>query len=449
MKKLIGYLILIFLVFFYLFHPLKYDYTYILLCGFLYVILTFIYYKLEKKTNYFDFDSVFILVYFIATQYFQIFLHNTNLVDRYFVFLFGYDENLLPQASGLSLLGLGAYLSGSLIFKEKKKNVPNSDFSIKLKKNTSNNVLYILSILSFLGYFAFGGYQRMIDLYAQKENIAQEVGIASYLFALCPAFLIVAIIIEFVQIKNKYNRFSIFYFSKLGMSVISIIIFSILITGSRTLPMQLILVVIGLYTYLFKPFRMIKFFTYIAAGIFVLFLVAVMRGAFEGNNNFIASDVISDIVGVVRASFAAIEYTNKHDYTYGESMLSPLLSPIPFAQNFFINVLGFKYEMMSSSLLYTYYTLGKVENLGFGTNIVADLYFSFGSFGVCFFMFLLGRFIKIISMRGRYNIYTLTAYSIMMSYCVFLVRAEFFFFLRFLLWSLIIMVFTIRFKRII
>ena len=121
MKKLTGYLILIFSVIFYLFHPLKYDYTYILLCGFLYFILTFIYYKLEKKTNYFDFDSVFILVYFIATQYFQIFLHNTNLVDRYFVFLFGYDENLLPQASGLSLLGLGAYLAGSLIFKQKKK----------------------------------------------------------------------------------------------------------------------------------------------------------------------------------------------------------------------------------------------------------------------------------------------------------------------------------------
>lgn len=442
MKKLTGYIIIIIAIVFYLCYPEKYNYLYIVFGGIIYLFFTYLYYKTEKKKNYFDFDGIFILVYFIATLYFPLFLHNTALVSRYFVFLYGYDDNVLPQGAGLAVMGLGSYLSGSLLFVQKnnmKDQMP--------QRLISNKLLYILSLFSFIAYIIFGGYQRTIDLYAGKENIAAEVGIASYLFILCPALLIVGIIIEFVNIRRTHKRFKISFFSKLGIFVISFIVIAMLLTGSRTFPMQIILVILGLYTYLFRSFGLLKFAIYLALGIMILFGVVVLRSSL-GGESFVGSDILSDIFGVVRAIYSAIEYTDKYGFTYGETMLSPVLAPIPFAQNFFVTALGFDPQMMSSSLLYTKYTLGKVGNLGLGTNIVADLFFSFGGIGVFFCLFLLGRFIKKNSVYGRYNIYALTAYGVMMSYAVFLVRAEFFFFLRFLLWSLCIMFLTIRFKRV-
>lgn len=440
MKAFILFLFLVIAILVCIFAPANYNYEFIVLCSSLYLISTIIFLFIAKKKNYFDFDTIFIFVYFIATFYYPLFIHNTPLADRYFIFLYYFNEDYMPQAAALSLAGIMSYYVGSLSVNKK---LTHSNYNFKVKSTKS---LYILALLSFFAYFIFGGYQRMIDLYSGNENLANEVGLASYLFILCPALLFVGIILDFVKIKIYYGFFSLKHFSKFGIFTTFFIIAAMLYTGSRTLPLQLLLLLYGVYSYLFKPTSFSKFLILITSGILIMFGIAFFRGAFIENNVFVFSDILSDIIGVNRTSYTAIEYTNQYGFTYGYSMLSSLLSPIPFAQSFFISFLELDKNQMSSALLYTKYTLDEVNSFGLGTNIIADIFFSFGTVGVFIFMFLLGVFIRRIYIRANNNIYYLTALGVMISYSVYLVRAEYFYFLRFLLWSLLIMYLVLNIK---
>lgn len=440
MRAFVIFIFLVTSIFVCIFAPTTYNYKFIMFCGSLYLIFTIAFSLLHKKKNYFDFDTIFIFVYFIATFYYPLFIHNTPLVERYFIFLYYFNENYMSQAAALSLAGITSYYIGSLSVSKK---VIHRNYNFKVKNTKS---LYILALISFFGYFILGGYQRMIDLYSGNENLANDVGLASYLFILCPSLLFVGIILDFVKIKKCYGSFSIRNFSKFGIFTTLFIVFAMLYTGSRTLPLQLLLLLYGLYSYLFKPASLSKFFLLISIGSLMMFGIAIFRGAFIESNAFVFSDVLSDIIGVNRATYISIEYTNQYDFSYGYSMLSSLLSPIPFAQSFFINFFGLDKYQMSSALLYTKYTLGEVNSLGLGTNIIADIFFSFGTVGVFIFMFFLGVFIRKIYLRANNNIYYLTALGIMISYSVYLVRAEYFYFLRFLLWSLVIMYLVLNVK---
>lgn len=427
MKKVIFLYQFIISVLVYLWYPEYYTQSYVTLCAVLYVAFFIFFLYFQKKSNYFDFDTLFIITLFFATQYYGVFLHGEDILSRYFVFSFPYNNDFIPQASALSLLGLSSYILGSGMI-NKKNHLSKLNNNALIKKQ---NPYFILAFITFLLYITLGGYAKIVALY-NGDNPDTTVGLAEYAYLFTPAFLFTGIIIE---LYKSYHTGKL-RLKKINVFIVAFILFMLIATTSRTVPMQIILLFVGLGSLLFYRINLWKFIALLAIGSLSLFSLVLVREGVNGRD-FYFSDIFMDIFSLNRVSFIAIEYVKDNGLTYGESMLGMLLAPFPFLSNILINVFGFNTNEISSSYLYTFYTLSKTENFGLGTNVIADIYFSFGSIGVVIFMVSLGAFIRKIHLYVKHNIYYMTAYGIMMSYAVFLVRSEYFFPLKYLLWSLL------------
>lgn len=428
----------------YIFAPIKYDYDYSIICGVLYTVIILMYYTVRKKNNFLDFDSLFFFTFFFVMLYFPIFMYETD-AQRYFMFAFPFDANVIPRASALSILGVSSYIFGSLfLISDKttnyyKKNINNYNF--KLLKIIPNSKLYIASIILFVLYVITGGYTEMRAMYS-GEKVAEASGISNYLFIFCPAFLCAAIIIEFynLKIKNK-DRFKFKNVSMLAYVSISVILLAMILTGSRTLPLQILLIIFGLFTLTYKNIGLVKFVSFMLLGLILMFSVVLLRG-YDQDSKVTYGDAVMDLVINNRSSFLSIENVDKKGVTYGSSMLAGISSPIPFLQNFLIES-GFDKNKISSSKYFTEYTFGDVEEgFGLGTNVIADIYLAFGALGVFVLMTFLGYYVNVNRLKYYTSIYHLAIYAVFISYAVYLVRAEYFFFLRNLVWVVCIIFIT-------
>lgn len=431
LSQFVSAILLVEAILIYFFAPDLYNYNFNVFCAIQYAFVIGVYLLFKNKRNYFDFDCVFFTGYFFVTLFYPVFMYESD-PTRFFMFQYDFDPNVIPQASALSVLGISSYTFGSMLITKKK----DAEREISMDDFIPNNHLSFFALLTFILYVFTGGYAALSGAYSGNE--VKGSPIASYIFVFTPAFLFSAIIIEFNNIKAKGG--GIFYFKNVNpvaAFVALAFVVMILATGSRTLPMQVILLVGGLFTLFFRPVSFTRFILLVLAGMVFMFILVLARG-YEQSGAFSVTDIAMDLIINNRNSYAAIEYVRNNGLTYGLSMTASLLGPFPFMQNLLITVFGVDVLEMSSSVVITKMTLGEVGELGLGTNIIADIYMSFGAGGVILLMTGLGAFISVSLSKARSNIYALVCYAILMSYAVFLVRAEFFFFLRFLLWALAI-----------
>lgn len=437
MKQLLALAILFVGVMIYFLAPDKYVYSYSLLCGGVYVALIVAFYLIKQKTNYFDFDSIFFFTYFFVTLYYPIFMYETD-ATRYFMFAFPFNEYFIPKGSSMAVLGMSSYLAGSIFFNDKKIIKP--QVSVKNYRKIPNKHLYLISLVLFILYFLLGGYNDL-KAYYSGDKIKESTGVSAYFFLFCPAFLFAAIVIDFFNLRQinglKFKRKNLGIFSVI---VVLFILVSILVTGSRTVPLQIILMLFGVYCLYYKDVSFLKFFIGIIAGIALMFGVVILRG-YTQRDQFAVADLVMDLVINNRSSYLAIEIVKQNGLMMGENMISPLAAPVPFLQSFFIKS-GFDENSISSSRFFTEYTLGSFDGFGLGTNIIADIYLSFDFLGIIILMMGLGFFVAKSKFYAKTNIYYLAIYAIFISYAVYLVRAEFFYFLRYMIWTVLIIFFT-------
>ena len=399
----------------YIIAPPSYDHFYVSICGLFFLLEIILFYFIHKPRNLFNFDTLFILsIYFICFHY-PIFIYT---VDPYSLPFFSipYDENVISKATGMALMGISTYLYfRSNIVQSTKLYV----------KSLSDGVSYcFLSMIFFVFYIILGGYSSLAALYTGITVEASSL--ANYLGLFSNILMFIGIIFNFIYNYNS-GKFSVFL--KSYPCIYALCISALyLLAGSRTIPLQIVLIVVFWYGSYFKNFSLLKFFLSVSIGVVFMFLISVIRigGEFELNSDFLNS-VTMDLVINNRNSFVAVDYVNTHGLSYGMTMLSPLLGAIPFLQSIFFEVLNIDPNTASSSLIITHESLTTSSRLGLGTNIFADIYMAFGGCGVVFFMYVFSKFISFIEKHTNTNVYCFMAYSVMMSYAVFLARAEFFF----------------------
>ena len=416
-------------VFLFLLAPRYYQYEFNLFCMFQYLVSSFLFLRAKKKQNYFDFDMIFMFTFFFVMFFYPVFMFESD-PTKYFAFKYEFNENVISRATALSLLGMQAYFLGSLTYMQKDR----ENKKVVSQKQDGITSLSIISLGTFVLFIFFGGYAKLAGEYSGQE--VEASGVAAYLYVFFPVFLLCAIAFQF----NKFFSFDKekLQFKKINKMLLLcflLILGMLIIAGSRTIPLQLVLVCGGLFTMFYKQISFIKFLPLVIIGVLLMFAVNVMRGGGTGGVSELA-DVVMDLIICNRNTYMAVDYVDVNGITYGKSMLSPVLSSIPFLQNIVFTLFSINPSDAGSAVFFTKLTLGEGSSLGLGTNIIADLYLSFGMFGVMFCMFLLGRYISKFIFLAKKNIYALVFYSVMMSYSVFIVRAEFFYFIRYLVWCL-------------
>ena len=431
-NKILFFLLLIESFFLFLFAPNHYVNEFDFFCLIQYLISSFIFIKIQKKENYFDFDLLFLLTYFFVLFFYPVFLYQT-LPKIFLVYQYPFNENVISRCTALSLLGSHAYMFGSIMVNTDKMKI--SEHKNNVKINT--NLLTLLSCLAFVSFLIVAG----TTFFTKTYGDTMDSNLFQYFLVFFQAIFFSTLILEVYNwlVFHNVEKYKI----NIPLVILSIIVIGLFIySGSRTIPLEIVLMLVGIITiYKFK-INFFKFIIFAFVGILAMFTTVVMRGyqGVEIGDEGGLIQVVMDLIVNNRNTFVAVDFVDNNGLTYGQSMLSNFLAPFPFLQNIFFTVFNINPNMSSSSLMITSITLGEDSTWGLGTNIIADIYMSFGVVGVCVFMFFLGYTIKRALYKAKYqkNLYTLVYYAIMMSLAVFIVRAEFFFFLRLFLWCLLI-----------
>lgn len=123
-------------------------------------------------------------------------------------------------------------------------------------------------------------------------------------------------------------------------------------------------------------------------------------------------------------------------------MLSNILSVFPFLQSIYLSLTGSTVSDISSGNLVTDLFFSENPNMksfGLGTNLIGDIYVSFGVIGVAVLMFSLGFLLKKLyrlSCEGNHN--SLLIYALLFMDVIYLPRSSFFTSLRSVTWVLFI-----------
>ncbi len=132
--------------------------------------------------------------------------------------------------------------------------------------------------------------------------------------------------------------------------------------------------------------------------------------------------------------YSLISYAEHNGYTYFSTQLG-IFSFIPFAQSFIVNVFDVGLHNLTSADFNSYLTFGSVAGeLGLGTNMVSDIYLSFGLIGVVVIFYLFGIYLQYCKSNSINSIYCFIAYSVMVSDSVFIVRGSVFEIVKLLIW---------------
>ncbi|TDW47119.1 oligosaccharide repeat unit polymerase [Flavobacterium sp. 270] len=408
--------------------PHYYNYEFNLFCMIQYLFSSFLFLKAKKKENYFDFDMIFMFSFFFVMFFYPVFMFQSDPL-KYFAFKYEFNENVISRSTALSLLGMQSYFFGSISFKEKEKN---DSFNVKSYNYITG--LAIISALSFILFIASGGYSSLKGAYSGES--VQASGLGSYFRAFTPPFLYCALALQFNNLyKLSTDKFYIKKLNKILVIYTLAFIALMLMSGSRANTLQLLLICGALYTMFYRSISFVRFVPLVFIGVIGMFIINILRGGGELSG---LADIVMDLIINNRNTYVAVDYVDVYGVTLGKSMLSVLLAPFPFMQTIIFSIFNINAWDASSASLITKISLGGESELGLGTNIIADLYMSFGMIGVIVFMFFLGRFIAKILYFSKKNIYALIAYTVMISYSVYIVRSEFFYSGRDLLWALLI-----------
>ncbi|TGY01721.1 O-antigen polymerase [Bacteroides muris (ex Afrizal et al. 2022)] len=429
-KRIIFVIIFVYSLLLYFNAPIRYNYIFDVTCMFSYFVFVLFFFACKQEQNYMDFDTLFFIAYFFVMFFYPVFLYPVD-PERFWIFKFKFDEDLISQATSLSLLGISSYMLGSVFYNPKKI----LEESVYKKINTIP--LFFISIVSLFLFIALGGYQELVGMYAGEGKM--QSGLYNYFFLLSYVSIFCMIIAWFY---NSYglSQDSIRWQSFPKLQVIYIILFLLLLlySGSRGKIINIGLITLGLYSYLYKPFTLKQVILLSFIGILMMFFIVLYRSNW-GENHETYADVVMDLVLNNRNLYEALEIVEREGLTYGRSMLAYILGVIPFLQGIVFSIFNIDPDTTNSAMIITKSILGTTSETGTGTTIISDIYLSFDVVGVIFFMLILGRFTCYLKMRGKLNLYTMTTYAIMMAFAVYASRAEYFFSARVMVWSLFLM----------
>lgn len=407
----------------YVFSPTNYSYSFCLVCFILYICSTIIYLTAKHKINLFDFDVLFLVSCLFVFFIYPVFIYPI-FPDRYLLFSYDFNEKLISKGCILSLLGCQSYMLGGLSLQNYNGG------NRKRYRIVATKKLYWLLWFFFLSFILVGGLSNFQALYKGEQTSS-----APY-YVMLPIVPLFIVIFANNNYQENNNTLCLYIKKNKQLLIFAIVYFvSLLLVGSRTTPIQIILVCIAIYSMKVKPINRMKIVMLILIGIALLFAIQLLREESSNVEGFYILDLFSDLIINNRSTFVVMDYVNNNGITWGKSMLGPLLAPIPFLQTVFCTIFEINPTEISSAQIVTFLALGKDPSMGFGTNIVADLYLSYGLIGVLIGMFLLGRITEYWFISSHNNFISWVCYLVMMSYAVYIVRAEFFFPQRFLIWA--------------
>ncbi|WP_234571717.1 O-antigen polysaccharide polymerase Wzy [Rhodohalobacter sp. 614A] len=431
-KHLIYYNIFLTLaaLFLYLFSPMHYNHTYILITVFLFLVQAVPFTLLVSNGNYVNFYTLFFTSFFFINFFYASVVYPIN---PYLLWIFSvpFNHDYITKGTALALLASGCFITGAS-FKYKK----NNNLLIISKNYTGVQKTSFLITLLFLLFLAVVGPAFLSGSFTGASTIS------TYVLLLLTCVMLLASILYFKQWRYNSNFTKVIFWS-----VNLFYIFLFLRVGDRGPALLQILLLFGLYAVYVKPIPKRYLAILGISGILMMQIIGlgrvsdtnvegtiVSRGVEKALNSNVLALTSSFIVNS-RNLYVGLEYVDNEGINYGETYITYLLSPIPFGQRTFIAITG--EHITGSATFFTELAFSNNASFGLGTNLVADVYIAFGLTGVILMFGLLGSFIENYRNKlQRDGLHIDIIYFSMLMYAVYLPRASMLTPLNIIVWTI-------------
>lgn len=389
-----------------------------------------------KKKNIVNFEFFFALAFFCAC-FLTYFIVKEGEGFAYFTFS---SNPSLVRGIALAMVGYHCYLCGLLSIKTTYKSKKINIDSLRMSKNAAfwSN---IICILTFCIFIAFGGINVLYIYSGEASREGDYMGVLLYWILAYS----VAAFANFSSMNFDTSKgviANVFSFDKLFVINTLIITIFLLMSGYRSQAMQVILPLLICFSVFVKQISARNVFVILICGMMLMVIIGMTRsgGEFESDLSYIT--YFRDFNAANSSLGFFIDEVERKGITGGSNYIPQVLSIVPYLQSIVSNFVDFDTFATPSS---RYFTWNFDSDSGLGTNIIADIYYTFGFVGVVVLMFILGRMCTVFSTYK--NKYYFLVYIIFTGNAIFSARVEFPYVLRMLAWGCLFLFAVIFFSK--
>ena len=430
----------------YFFAPVKYN---LLFCDGITILFLFhvIPFLIEKSNgNYVNFYTLFFVSFFFTNFFYPALLYP---IDPQFFSIFSlpFNADYINKGIALAQLTASSIILGANVVKSKKQHNINISLS---KYFISHNGATITTILLFFFFIATVGKDFLTGDFTGQSTLS------IYILQLVTCSFILSPILFYRNFDQQKGKV-LFYLT----AFVYVLLF--LAIGDRGPALFLFILMMGLYSMNVKIIPLKYLILIGATGFILMHLIGIGRSkqsnvegniiqrgieqtqSYSGFQPYFA--ITQSFVVNTRNLYVGMEYADKKGLNYGStSVIVSVLSTIPFAQSAFEVITG--HQLQTSSQFLTMLEFGKEPPYGLGTNLVADIYISFGLTGCVILFYFLGWFVE--HYRNKLNLnnnmYSSIIYFTLLSFSVYYPRSGLFVPVKLILWTFFIYYMLKQFK---
>lgn len=430
-KKIILYLLGIISIILFWIAPSEYSTRYVNYCTTVFIISSVVMLTSNCKQTFIKFEFFFLIAFFFTNFVYPLVFYPIN--PYFSLFRNAFNENYITKGTALASVAGTWYNIG--IFENKPVVLRNRlNFNIQKHLKIPRVVAIVLFILFLPSLYAI----YLQDTYTTEFE-------SSFVNAVLRYILLYSIF-AYVY-NNRFTKLKTFTYHAISspiivLTLVYIIIF--LLIGSRTIPLNVVLFSLFLFNVLIYRFSKKQIVILIVGGATLLTAVGIARGGSGVESGEISSvwDIGADLVINNRSLYVLMEETDKHGITFGETMLMNVLSAVPFAQSFYLNISGRPLSSISTAVLVTDLHFGRGYNpdrIGLGTNIVGDVYLAFGFIGVIILFWIFGYILRILYKKiSKGQTIPLLIYALFFMNTIFFTRSGYCTPVRDVVWVLVV-----------
>lgn len=405
--------------------PVAYSYTFSIACTAIFFVSCFVLLKNNCKYTLIKFEFFFLFAFFFTNFVYAVFYYPIN--PYFSLFAEEFNEDYINKGAALSALAASCFCLGVY---DKKPERELTKQTVRENLNAPIPLVNVLLLLFIPYLFAlYGTHQYVTDFTKSNLNAILLYMVYYIIFAIMAT--------RKISIKSSASRpaETAFFF------LTGIMVLLLLMIGSRSNPVHIVLLMLFLYNFYQHKIGNKMALLVMLVGVLAMGFVGVVRGGSEFSTSDMGSllDIGNDLTINNRSLYVLMEYADGHGFTFGRTMLLQIAAIIPWGQSMLLSIPGISIQMVDSSSFVTwlYYGNQKFE-IGFGTNLIGDIYLAFGLFGVIVLMFLYGRILRKIynSAIAGSGLATLV-YGLMFMETIFLTRAGLLTSLRPIAWTLL------------
>lgn len=415
-----------------MFSPLVYSSDFISYVAML-SLVNIAWFLLKKgKEGYLNFYTIFFFSFWLVNFFYPLILY--PLDPQYFsVFTIDFNSDVISKSTALAWVAGSSFIWGA-------------SRKIKIGKDVNEIVHYSHLLPTFVTLFLLFVFLFTVGSEFLMGAFDSHSPLSLYVLHLLTCSVLLATILFFRCFA--YQRQKLIF-----ILVVSLYVILFLKVGDRGPALSIMIVSIVLYSNYVRKINLYYILPMAFLGLILMHLIGegrshsvvlenssiISRGLekfqfnFDSYLNLTHSFVVNNWT-----LYFGVDYVDKHGLNYGLTIIKPILGVFPFLLGGLESIFGL--TLNTSAAFITESVLGVDASWGLGTNLIVDVYMSFGFFGVVLLFSLFGWVVersRVIAIVNNTVISSIIYFSLV-SYALYMPRTSLFMPLRFIIWMGII-----------